>query len=327
MKNALKVLAMALTLNGANCASNTSTIPVHPVVMANGDGKYDSIDDYVNIQKVERLEDASYMIISESNYTNSKDEKIILHSLGTAVLYKEAANRIYLATAHHVVENEKTIYSYIRGKMEKVSERFYLLDDNEVATLQGVLRELSPPGEEDKFYVEDPSGEKKNPQNMIKVSDQLAAIIKLIKPREIKTDAYNSSKDLAIISLPKFNYQPLAYTIGDAGELQTQNLIYVTGWPGGLVKNTTRGHITSVDDSRRMHRNPEISFIFDASISPGNSGGGIFAVRDGQLELVGITSAMYSGTNDLYIGIKINAISEIFKGNKILCEKGWKCHE
>ncbi|MEK6905897.1 MAG: S1C family serine protease, partial [Nanoarchaeota archaeon] len=86
------------------------------------------------------------------------------------------------------------------------------------------------------------------------------------------------------------------------------------------------GYVTSENDSRLLDKNYENAFIFDASISPGNSGGGIFAVRDGKFELVGITSAMYMGANDLYIGVKINGVSEVFKRNSIRCVDGWKCN-
>ena len=54
--------------------------------------------------------------------------------------------------------------------------------------------------------------------------------------------------------------------------------------------------------------------------------GVVVKVHDGKLELVGITSAMYLGGNSLFIGVKINGISDVFKENSIRCAKGWKCN-
>ena len=150
--------------------------------------------------------------------------------------------------------------------------------------------------------------------------------LNIIKPQKVKRVAQNEDKDLAVISVPKLNHQPMPYSIGNADELQRQNLVYVIGWPLGLLENVTQGHITSVDDSRLVREDPETAFISDAAISPGNSGGGIYAVRDGKLELVGITSAMYLGGNSLFIGVKVNGISDVFKDNSIRCAKGWKCN-
>ena len=154
----------------------------------------------------------------------------------------------------------------------------------------------------------------------------MASILNILKPKKIQAVAQNEKKDLAIISAPKLRHRPLSYSIGNSNDLERQNLLLVVGFPDGLFKNVTRGYVTSVNDSKLTSDDPKDAFIFDASISPGNSGGGIFAVRDGKLELVGITSAMYLGANDLYVGVKINGVSEVFKGNRISCEEGWKCN-
>lgn len=329
MKTTLSALVTVLALS-VGCATNNSTVQVQvPAAAAvERDGKYDSIDDLVDREDVEKLKDASYMVISESKYKNSKGETVTFHSLGTAVLYGDVGPRTYLVTVNHVVQNDEVIYSLFRGKFEKVSEQFYLLEDYEVDVLHRAIRKPRK-DETEIFYAEDSSGDIRTLNHFfVRTSNEIEVILNSLKPKKITTAAYNEEQDLAIISVPKLQHQPLTYSVGNAKELQTQNMVYVTGWPGGLVKNVTRGHITSVNDSKLVHKEVEAKgrFIFDASISPGNSGGGIFAVRDGKFELVGLTSAMYLNGNDLYIGVKINGISDVFKGNSIRCVQGWKCN-
>lgn len=329
MKRTLEALVATLALSTVGCATNSSNLSAYAPSVNNqiADGKLDSVDDNVNPEEVQKLPQFSYMVISESKYKTSSGEELTLHSLGTANIYKDLGNKTYLSTANHVVQNEEVLFSLFKGRLEKVSEQFYLLEDDEVDRLHNLLRRSSASNRYQQLYVEDSSGNRKEPSNyIIHTSDELKSLLKIINPKKIKTVAQNEKKDLAVISVPKLQHPPLPYSIGNADDLQTQNLVYVIGWPGGLFENVTQGHITAVNDSRLVRADPKTNFIFDASISPGNSGGGIFAVRDGRLELVGITSAMYFGGNDLYIGVKINGISDVFKGNSIRCANGWKCN-
>src|SRR3989344_1992317 len=334
MKRTLESLVVALALTSTGCATNmpASTLST-PVSGQTADGKYDSLDNHVNIADIPRIKDANYMIISEATYKTPDNKEITLHSLGTAVLYKDIGNKTYLVTANHVVQNDDVIQDLLGREYKKLSEHFYLLDDDQVERVQSYLRKSS---EEEssgifylstskKMYVNSLKSEEEMKQ-YIKTSAGLAAIIKVVKPHEVKVNAANDDKDLAIISVSKLNHRPLSYSIGNSDELQTQNLVYVTGYPLGLVKNDTQGHITSLQDSKLVREEVDTRFIFDAAISPGNSGGAIFAVRDGKFELVGLTSAMYLGSNALYIGVKINSVNEIFKGNSIRCSSGWKCN-
>ena len=323
----LESLVVALTLSATGCAVNTSNLSVHNAPVAAVDRKYDSVDNNINPEDLPKLKDASYMIISESKYKDPKGETVTLHSLGTAVIYKDVGNKTYLATANHVVENEKVRYDLFGKKYELLSEKFYLLEDDEVDRLQGLLRKLSAVTQQQKFYVEDSYGNKKESLNYIlRTSNEMAVVLNVIKPKTIKTVAQNEAKDLAVISVPLLQHKPLPYSIGNAEELQVQNKVYKIGFPLGLLENVTDGHVTSVNDSRLVREDVETAFISNAATSPGNSGGGVFAVRDGKLELVGITSAMYIGGNALNIDVKINGISDVFKGNSIRCSKGWKCN-
>jgi len=329
MKRTLEALVFAFALSATGCAVNTSNLSVHNASLAAVDGKYDSVDDNIDPADPPKLKDASYMVISESKYKDPKGETVTFHSLGTAVIYKDVGKNTYLATANHVVQNEKVMYDWFGRKYELLSEQFYLLEDSQVDRLHNLLRRLSVNNAESRFYVdhaEDALGNRRETLNyIIRTSDEMGASLRVIKPKKIKVVAQNETKDLAVINVPKLNHPPLPYTIGNAEELQVQNLEYVVGWPLGLVETVSQGHITSDHDSRLVRENPEIAFISDTAISPGNSGGGHYAVRDGRLELVAITSAMYLGGHALFIAVKINGISDVFKDNSIRCTNGWKC--
>ncbi|MEK6940203.1 MAG: S1C family serine protease [Nanoarchaeota archaeon] len=327
MKRTLESLVVALAFSSTGCAATamSNSALSTPISGQTADGKYDSVDNYVNVADIQALRDSNYMIISESKYKGPDGKEVTLQSFGTGVVYQDVGNKTYLVTAYHVMANEKEVYDFFGRKYELLSEKFYLLDDDQVERFQSLLRKSSE-SEEGKFYLKNGAGIKREAKNIILASKELGALLNVIKPREVKTMAYNSGKDLAIVSVPKLDHKPLAYTIGDSRELQTQNIVYVVGWPLGLVKNVTQGHITSVNDSPLANSQPETNFIFDASISGGNSGGAVFAVRDGKFELIGITDATYLGANDLYVGVKINPVKEIFKENSIRCSSGWKCN-
>ena len=330
MKRTLEGLIAAFVISATGCVANSSNLSVSaPPVTSQAqdqDGKYDSVDDLINPENIKKLKDASYMVISEAKYKDSKGAEITLHSLGTAEIYTDVKKKTYLVTANHVVQNDDVMYRFpSMEEVKKVSDQFFLLEDYQVNILHDTLRKSNEETENERFYVKDASGNK-TLSNYSRTSEEMAVILKTMKPKKIEIVAQNEEKDLAVISVPKLNHLPLAYSIGDAKELQAQNIVLVTGYPRGFFKNVNRGFVTSENDSRLLDKNYENAFIFDASISPGNSGGGIFAVRDGKFELVGITSAMYMGANDLYIGVKINGVSEVFKRNSIRCVDGWKCN-
>lgn len=330
MKRTLEGLVATFVISATGCVANSSNLSVSvPPVTSQAqdqDGKYDSVDDLINPENIKKLKDASYMVISEAKYKDSKGVEINLHSLGTAEIYTDIKKKTYLVTANHVVQNDDVMYRFpSMDEVKKVSDQFFLLEDYQVNILHDSLRKSNEETEDERFYVEDASGNK-TLSNYSRTSEEMAGVLKTMKPKKIEIVAQNETKDLAVISVPKLSHLPLAYSIGDAKELQAQNIVLVTGYPKGYFKNVNRGFVTSENDSRLLDKNYENAFIFDASISPGNSGGGIFAVRDGKFELVGITSAMYMGANDLYIGVKINGVSEVFKRNSIRCVDGWKCN-
>src|SRR3990167_6801174 len=87
----------------------------------------------------------------------------------------------------------------------------------------------------------------------------------------------------------------------------------------------TSKELTYINQQRNKDKSIEDTFTFDASITFGNSGGGVFAVRDGVPELVGITSAMFTRGNDLNLCYKVDRFSELFTTGLNHCYVGWTC--
>src|SRR3989338_4152988 len=269
MKRTLEALVAVLALSAGSCAAVNSA----------PSRAYSSIADLKNPADVEALKNANYMIVSESKYKDSEGVEITLHSLGTAVVYANTEKETYLVTASHVVQNEESLFNPFIGKLERTSEQFYLLEDDEVQLFNETIRNLCEfEAAKSEFYVEDVSGKKKEPANgLIHASADISSILNVMKPKRIQILAQNEDKDLAIISIPSLHHPPRSYSIGDGNQLQLQDTVLVVGYPAGLFENVSRGYITSTNNSIRQSNNPEYAFIFDASVSPGNSGGGIVA--------------------------------------------------
>src|SRR3989338_2290621 len=143
MKRTLETLVVAFALSTTGCAVNTSNLSVHNASLAAVDGKYDSVDDNINPADPPKLKDANYMIISESKYKNPQGKTVTFHSLGSAGIGKDIGNKTYLFTANHVVQNEKVMYDWFGRKYELLSEKFYILEDDEVDRLHNLLKKLA----------------------------------------------------------------------------------------------------------------------------------------------------------------------------------------
>jgi S1-C subfamily serine protease len=102
--------------------------------------------------------------------------------------------------------------------------------------------------------------------------------------------------------------------VGDSDKIQVNDLVYAYGYPLATGNSVTKGIISctyhqeprSFDKSERYNE----QFLFTSPISPGNSGGPVFAVKQGELYLVGITVASYVRGQNMNIAIKINDIVE-----------------
>ncbi len=116
--------------------------------------------------------------------------------------------------------------------------------------------------------------------------------------------------DLAVLRNPDpENYKPIQR--GNSDELKVGNIITTAGFAYGVENLLTRpGHIVSkkAPESFTTHtKNPMEDFIVAWNSSDtGDSGGGVFAYRDGKIELVGITKMKYH--ESVVISQKINDV-------------------
>ncbi len=105
--------------------------------------------------------------------------------------------------------------------------------------------------------------------------------------------------DLAVVKVDATGLTPLPW--GDSGKLRLAEWVLAVGNPFALSRSVTLGIVSAL---KRPSPDPTLSvytdFIqTDAAINPGNSGGALVNSRG---ELVGINSAIYSGTGG-YQGI------------------------
>jgi V8-like Glu-specific endopeptidase len=91
------------------------------------------------------------------------------------------------------------------------------------------------------------------------------------------------------------DYALLGFTVGDAlcpcvrlaeREADIDEVVYVVGYPRGITQVVTLGHSQGVVSS------PELPYgrrlVITAQVAGGNSGGGVFVLRDGEFQLVGL---------------------------------------
>jgi serine protease Do len=122
-----------------------------------------------------------------------------------------------------------------------------------------------------------------------------------MKAKLIGTDPRS---DVAVLQVPSTGLT--AMRLGDSSKLRVGDLVLAIGNPFGLDETVTMG-IVSATGRRNTEITPDggyADFIqTDAAINPGNSGGALVNARG---ELVGINTAIYSGTGgNLGIGFAI----------------------
>ncbi|MFH1637949.1 MAG: S1C family serine protease [Candidatus Woesearchaeota archaeon] len=107
--------------------------------------------------------------------------------------------------------------------------------------------------------------------------------------------------------------------IGNSDKLKQDKFVYAIGYSLALDKYITSGHVTATRSAYYSQPTNSIiylddEFTFDAAISPGNSGGPVFAANGAMLEVVGLAVASYHpyGQN-LNIAVKINDIIDQIK--------------
>ena len=112
--------------------------------------------------------------------------------------------------------------------------------------------------------------------------------------------------DYALLRIPNVEIEPLM--IGDSSQLREGDVINAIGYPLGIIKNVSEGIVSNLSLPQEIDDTE--GFMFTAAISPGSSGGPLFARTGRGFELVGIAISYYPRGNDMYCATGINQILE-----------------
>jgi len=119
----------------------------------------------------------------------------------------------------------------------------------------------------------------------------------------------DSTSDIAVLKVDATGLTPAV--IGDSDALAVGEVAVAVGNPLGTLSNTVTDGIVSALNRQVTVQNNDMTLIqTDASISPGNSGGGLFNANG---ELIGIVNAKssYSEAEGIGFAIPINTAMEI----------------
>src|SRR5262249_50297485 len=117
--------------------------------------------------------------------------------------------------------------------------------------------------------------------------------------------------DVAVLrSHAKLDLMP--WKIGKSAALRERNAVEVKGFPLGAFQATNVGKVISAYDHDDYREWEHDDFVIDALLSPGNSGSPVLAVSSttGELELVGVFHAAYSGGSALNVVIGIDQLRD-----------------
>lgn len=115
--------------------------------------------------------------------------------------------------------------------------------------------------------------------------------------------------DLAVLKINAKNLSPV--TFGDSDDVQAGDLAVIIGNPLGELGDTVSAGVISAKDRTVTIDNQTMSLIqTDASVNPGNSGGGLFNQKG---QLIGVVVAKSAGSNIEGIGfaIPVNTAAKI----------------
>jgi hypothetical protein len=202
-------------------------------------------------------------------------EKVIFEqpASGTATLVYMHNNKFAFLTCAHIVDFPDTVVTYYKDVLDR--------DSPFIKTFIQKIRQTNN-------VINQPVA---NGFDVLVVDDEkdLALIGKDFTPEEL----YNLKQDIT----RRFNEPPrvLDLPLGRAEELDWGNFVYILGFP--LAKKMVSRAIVSSPNYDKNH-----SFILDASLQKGISGGIVLAIRDGvpNFEIVGIAKGV-SGKSEYFV--------------------------
>ena len=128
----------------------------------------------------------------------------------------------------------------------------------------------------------------------------------------------DSTSDIAVLKIDAAGLTPAV--IGDSDALAVGEVAVAVGNPLGTLSNTVTDGIVSALNRQVTVQNNDMTLIqTDASISPGNSGGGLFNMNG---ELVGIVNAKSSDSDAEGLGFAI-PVNDAVKVAQELLENGY----
>ncbi len=135
---------------------------------------------------------------------------------------------------------------------------------------------------------------------------------------ELELVATDKELDISILRTKKSDYKKIKnYTtygkFGNSSELTPGNWLYAVGYPNMLSNQLVQGIYKGNDNPH--YPNDDNIYHMSCTVIPGNSGGPVYALRDGVPELVGIARQTHGAQDGG--AIKINLIKEFLKRNKL----------
>ncbi len=228
------------------------------------DGKYDNHNAFVNEseQSLERVLESVEKINYEVTYrvswtTNDGETNVKLFttgSLGSGIIIKKEYGKAYVITNNHVVTPHNP-------------------------TIPG---ETLPPYKE--LKIEIVSQQIYIAKNIAQGFQPIQIPLKVVRRDQENDVALLQAEDSELL-------KAYPYKIGKSKDLEAGDFLYIFGNPIGIEKYVLEGKVTKKNFSIPGETKSEW-FMMDSNILPGSSGGPIIAIRDGEFEFVGITSAV-----------------------------------
>jgi hypothetical protein len=297
IKNSLIAIVASLAINSTGCRTIDNPYYKNAIkTQISFENSNSSLEDKVLQETLQSIE----MIETSASYTiKDKDQEIteVLTIRGTGTVIDEQDGFYYILTAQHVVDLPKILESSTN-----------ILDKIEGST--AIINTLT-------------SSTSTSTLNLRAVRNEMSISVKGIKGAEILCQEYLPSNDYALIRVPSnSSLYPLSNNknaqLGSSSKIKQGDYVYTMGYSlgiGGLF--LTDGIVSNVDlplgTSNNLTLYNDKAFMFSPSISPGNSGGPVFAVAKNKLYLVGVVSGHYVGGNDLNFAFKIDEIANSIK--------------
>ena len=110
--------------------------------------------------------------------------------------------------------------------------------------------------------------------------------------------------DAALFLLPEgLTLNSFPYRLGNSSKLEAGNFLYTVGQPGNWSLSVREGIIGSVAGD---------IFTVSNGLNPGESGGAVIGIRDGEYELVGVAWSSFFNRQRLGVVIGINVFRDLF---------------